>query len=237
MYITKIVVFVFEPVRGRSRATELPCFLCDSWLTLFFFRESWILLIIFVNFPIFFLKFICLDLYLFTVMIRNWLLMIDIGLLFSEMWRRSATISYQKLNYESWHTPSSDFKREYTRFCQHGASLWDHYDTPGAAISPEVTKISPIFFGTHYSRTYLGRRGVQGIRIPYFFGGDPPPPLFFFNRTPPPSSPRLYKNSPTHSVLVKVNCRRVITKICEISALSWWSKLIQNAPYITMHHL
>ena len=27
IYITKIVVFVSEPVRGRSRATELPCFL------------------------------------------------------------------------------------------------------------------------------------------------------------------------------------------------------------------
>ena len=27
IYITKIVVLVSEPVRGRSRATELPCFL------------------------------------------------------------------------------------------------------------------------------------------------------------------------------------------------------------------
>ena len=26
IYITKIVVLVFEPVHGRSRATELPCF-------------------------------------------------------------------------------------------------------------------------------------------------------------------------------------------------------------------
>ena len=26
IYITKIVVLVFEPVRGRSRATELPCY-------------------------------------------------------------------------------------------------------------------------------------------------------------------------------------------------------------------
>ena len=26
IYITKIVVLVFEPVCGRSRATELPCF-------------------------------------------------------------------------------------------------------------------------------------------------------------------------------------------------------------------
>ena len=26
IYITQIVVLVFEPVRGRSRATELPCF-------------------------------------------------------------------------------------------------------------------------------------------------------------------------------------------------------------------
>ena len=25
LYITKIVVLVSEPVRGRSRATELPC--------------------------------------------------------------------------------------------------------------------------------------------------------------------------------------------------------------------
>ena len=28
IYITKIVVLVSEPVRGRSRATELPCFPC-----------------------------------------------------------------------------------------------------------------------------------------------------------------------------------------------------------------
>ena len=27
IYITKIVVLVSEPVRGRSRATELPCFI------------------------------------------------------------------------------------------------------------------------------------------------------------------------------------------------------------------
>ena len=27
IYLTKIVVLVFEPVRGRSRATELPCFM------------------------------------------------------------------------------------------------------------------------------------------------------------------------------------------------------------------
>ena len=26
IYITKIIVLVSEPVRGRSRATELPCF-------------------------------------------------------------------------------------------------------------------------------------------------------------------------------------------------------------------
>ena len=62
---------------------------------LFFFREPWILPIIFVNFPIFPPKSMS-----FIVMIRNWLLMIDICLLFSEMWRRSATISYQKLNYK-----------------------------------------------------------------------------------------------------------------------------------------
>ena len=28
IYITKIIVLVSEPVRGRSRATELPCFFC-----------------------------------------------------------------------------------------------------------------------------------------------------------------------------------------------------------------
>ena len=28
IYITKIVVLVSEPVRGRSRATELPCLPC-----------------------------------------------------------------------------------------------------------------------------------------------------------------------------------------------------------------
>ena len=27
-YITKMVVLVSEPVRGRSRAIELPCFFC-----------------------------------------------------------------------------------------------------------------------------------------------------------------------------------------------------------------
>ena len=27
IYITKIVVLVSEPVRGRSRATELPCYI------------------------------------------------------------------------------------------------------------------------------------------------------------------------------------------------------------------
>ena len=149
-------------------------FLCDSWLTLFFFRELWILLITFVNFPIPPLKSICLDLYSFTVMIRNWLLMIDIGLLFSEMWRRLATISHQKLSYESWHTTTSAFKREYTRFCQHGASLWDHYDTPGAAISPEVTKISPIFWHTLLKD---GSREEGGPRDPdpLLFCGRPPP--------------------------------------------------------------
>ena len=32
IYITKIVVLVSEPVRGRSRATELPCLnLCSSY--------------------------------------------------------------------------------------------------------------------------------------------------------------------------------------------------------------
>ena len=109
----------------------------------------------------------CLDLYSFTVMIRNWLLMIDIGLLFSEMWR------------ELWHTTTctSAFKREYTRFCQHGASLWDHYDTPGAAISPEVTTISPVLWHT-LLKDGSREEGVQGIRTPYFFGGRPPP-LFF----------------------------------------------------------
>ena len=76
-----------------------------------FFREPWILLIIFVNFPIPPQKSMS-----FIVMIRNWFLMIDIGLLFSEMWRRLATISYLKLNYESWHNAcTSDFKRDYTR--------------------------------------------------------------------------------------------------------------------------
>ena len=32
IYITKIVVLVFEPVRGRSRATELPCFALSTQL-------------------------------------------------------------------------------------------------------------------------------------------------------------------------------------------------------------
>ena len=30
-YITKIVVLVSEPVRGRSRATELPCFFLNVY--------------------------------------------------------------------------------------------------------------------------------------------------------------------------------------------------------------
>ena len=30
IYITKIVVLVSEPVRGRSRATEFPCCMCDE---------------------------------------------------------------------------------------------------------------------------------------------------------------------------------------------------------------
>ena len=33
IYITKIVVLVSEPVRGRSRATELPCFLRKTILS------------------------------------------------------------------------------------------------------------------------------------------------------------------------------------------------------------
>ena len=33
IYITKIVVLVSEPVRGRSRATELPCFECVCYMT------------------------------------------------------------------------------------------------------------------------------------------------------------------------------------------------------------
>ena len=30
IYITKIVVLVSEPVRGRSRVTELPCLLIET---------------------------------------------------------------------------------------------------------------------------------------------------------------------------------------------------------------
>ena len=79
---------------------------------LFFFREPWILPIIFVNFPIFPHK-IHMS---FIVMIRNWFLVIDIGLLFSEMWRRLVTISYMYLKLKSWHNAcTSDFKRDYTR--------------------------------------------------------------------------------------------------------------------------
>ena len=32
IYITKIVVLVSEPVRGRSRVTELPCFPCYKFV-------------------------------------------------------------------------------------------------------------------------------------------------------------------------------------------------------------
>ena len=34
IYITKIVVLVSEPVRGRSRVTELPCFYENLSLTI-----------------------------------------------------------------------------------------------------------------------------------------------------------------------------------------------------------
>ena len=33
IYITKIVVLVSEPVRGRSRATQLPCHSVNQYLT------------------------------------------------------------------------------------------------------------------------------------------------------------------------------------------------------------
>ena len=36
IYITKIVVLVSEPVRGRSRATELPCYLLFFFVVLMY---------------------------------------------------------------------------------------------------------------------------------------------------------------------------------------------------------
>ena len=160
--------------------------------------------------------------------------MIDIGLLFSEMWRRSATISYQKLNYESWHSTTPAFKREYTRFCQHGAPLWHTY----CRYIARSDKNKSLFWHT-LLKDGSREEGAKGSGSPNFFGGDPPPP--FFNRTPPPPlvSTSIQEQSNTFC-MAKVNCRRAvknITKIGEISALSGWSKLIQNAPYITMHHL
>ena len=38
IYITKIVVLVSDPVRGRSRATELPCYLLLSGVSEKFVR-------------------------------------------------------------------------------------------------------------------------------------------------------------------------------------------------------
>ena len=38
IYITKIVVLVSEPVRGRSRATELPCYVIFSPFLLYVTR-------------------------------------------------------------------------------------------------------------------------------------------------------------------------------------------------------
>ena len=119
-------------------------------------------------------KSICLDLYSFTVLIHNWLLMIDIGLLF---FRNVTTfsdniISETKLRIMAQYLYIGLQVREITRISVTGNTA-HHYDTPGAAISPEVTRISVPFFGTHYSRADLW--GVQGIRTPYFLGVDPPP--------------------------------------------------------------
>ena len=100
----------------------------------------------------------------FTVMIRNWFLMIDIGLLFSEMRRRSAAISYQKL--DSNHGTILIYRtlREITRVSFSGNTT-HHYDTPGAAISLEVTKIRVPFFGPHYwdtsYRTYCQKSVIS----------------------------------------------------------------------------
>ena len=89
-------------------------FPCDSWLTSFLFPWT-------VNFAYYLREFsnVSPKIHMsFIVMIRNWFLMFDIALLFSEMWRRLATISYLKLNYESWHNAcTSDFK---TRFSKGG---------------------------------------------------------------------------------------------------------------------
>ena len=59
-------------------------------------------------------------------------------------------------------------------------------------------------------------------------GADPP----FFNRTPLVSA-SIQKQSNTFS-MTKVRCRRAVKKLLKlvkISALSWWSKLIQNVPF------
>ena len=116
-----------------NRELTSPYFLCDSWIEFYFPREPWIGILYFpcdswltsflfpwtVNFAYYLREFSNFSPKIhmsFIVMIRNWFPMIDIGLLFSEIWRRLATISYLKLNYESWHNPcTSDFKRDYTR--------------------------------------------------------------------------------------------------------------------------
>ena len=46
IYITKIVVLVSEPVRGRSRATELPCYYGS--LVILFFIHAKIMTVVFL---------------------------------------------------------------------------------------------------------------------------------------------------------------------------------------------
>ena len=59
IYITKIVVLVSEPVRGRSRATELPCCGID-FCTVYIYM--------YVNYLMFKLLFIPVDVHVYTIL-------------------------------------------------------------------------------------------------------------------------------------------------------------------------
>ena len=51
IYITKIVVLVSEPVRGRSRANELPCFLRKTIISHLMFSSCFFMLEILKSAP------------------------------------------------------------------------------------------------------------------------------------------------------------------------------------------
>ena len=143
LWFVNWVLFSREPWIG------ILYFPCDSWLTSFLFPWT-------VNFAYYLREFSNFPPKIhmsFIVMIRNWFLMIDIGALFSEMWRRLATISYLKLNYESWHNAcTSDFKRDYTRVSKGGLRGGGQEVGPPPFFS---TWSPPPFFGNFNAHTIL----------------------------------------------------------------------------------